>query len=69
MAADQQGRLRRPLLRDEADGSIRTFDTDGQGHYLIPLRPGRYTLLCAPERDVVIEVSATVEADCERAIP
>ena len=56
-------------IRDEADGSIRTFDTDGQGHYLIPLRPGRYTLLCAPERDVVIEASATVEADCERAIP
>ena len=56
-------------IRDEADGSIRTFDTDSQGHYVIPLRPGRYSLLCSPERDVVIEASTAVEADCERAIP
>ena len=56
-------------IRDEADGSVRTFETDGQGHYVIPLDPGRYTLLCSPEREIQVEASTVVEADCDRAIP
>lgn len=56
-------------IRNEADGSMRTFDTDGLGHYVIPLRPGRYTLLCSPEREVLIEAGSTIHMDCDRPIP
>jgi hypothetical protein len=51
-------------VRSETDGSVRTFDTDRQGRYAMPLAPGRYTLLCSPEQVFLVEEGEIAEVDC-----